>query len=80
MMDFMGFMEQLKQNPDVLEKLAGSSDGKTLLAQLDPQRLEHAVQQGQNGNYGEMLLLLKGVMSDPDGKALLQRLASQLGK
>lgn len=79
-MDFMQLMEQLKRNPAVVEQLANSPDGQALMARLDADKLQQATRQGENGNYMEMAALLKGVMSSPDGRALLQRMAKQLGK
>jgi len=79
-MDFIQLMEQLKQNPAIVEQLASSPDGQALMARLDANQLQHATQQGENGNYMEMAALLKKVMSSPDGKALLQRMAKQLDK
>jgi len=79
-MDLMQMMLQLQQNPQMVDNLANSADGQNLMKRLDSQKLNEAAVQGQNGNYMEMAKLLRSVMGSPDGKALLERMAKQLGK
>ena len=81
-MDPNQFMEQLRRNPQILENLAQSQDGQTLMARLqnNGQALEQAAQKGQQGDLVAMTKLLRGVMADREGRELLERLAKQMQK
>lgn len=77
-MELSQVIGQLQQHPEMIERLASSADGQKLMQRLDPTLLQQATQQGQSGSYQEMAELLRGIMKDAEGKALLQRMAKQL--
>ena len=81
-MDQRQFIEYLRSNPQFLENLAQSQDGQALMARLqnNGQALEQATQKGQQGDLLAMTQLLRGVMTDREGRELLERLAKQMQK
>ena len=81
-MDQRQIWEQLQRNPQILEKLANSADGKMLMSRLQQngQELEQAAKTGQNGDLLAMTKMLRGVMADREGRELLERLARQIQK
>ena len=81
-MDQRQILEQLKQNPQILEKLANSADGKMLMTRLQQngQELEQAAKKGQNGDLLAMTKMLRDVMADREGRELIERLAKQIQK
>lgn len=82
-MDLQSLSKSMHLDPQALEKLSQSPDGQALMALLQKENtnaLHHATEAGRSGNYSEMAHLIKGVMASTEGRALLQRLASQLQK
>ena len=81
-MDQRQILEQLRQNPQILEKLANSADGKLLMMRLQQngQELEQAAKKGQNGDLLAMTKMLRDVMADREGRELIERLAKQIQK
>ena len=80
-MDMNMLSKMLPVDPQSLERLSKSPDGKMLMALLQQSSgnaLAHATEAGKNGNNAEMTNLIKGVMGSAEGRALLQRLAKQL--
>lgn len=79
-MDQQQILEHLQRNPQIIEKLAGSHDGQLLMARLQQngQALDQAKKKGQQGDLAEMTNLIRGVMSDREGRELLERLAKQI--
>lgn len=81
-MDQNQFVEQLRRNPQILENLAQSQDGRALMARLQNSgpALEQATQKGQQGDLAAMTKLIRSVMADREGREMLERLAKQLQK
>ena len=81
-MDQRQMMDYLRSNPQFLANLAQSADGQALMARLqnNGQALEQATQKGQQGDLMAMTQLIRGVMADREGRALLERLANQMQK
>ena len=77
-------IEKLRANPEVLQSLMSSPDGRQLLGALQGRdggkSLSHAVGEAAGGNSEEMVCLLRRVMSTPDGNALIQRIGEALQK
>ncbi len=72
-------MEKNSQDFSMKEamRLANSPAGKqlaALLQQADPQVLDSAVRQAQQGNYQDAAQQLKALMSSPQAQALLKEL------
>ena len=81
-MDQKQIMEQIRNNPQILQNLVQSQDGQALMARLqqNSQALEQATQKGQQGDLLAMTKLLRGVMADREGRELWERLAQQMQK
>lgn len=80
-MDWNKISQQMKNNPQLIEQLANSADGQALMQMLNRDggdSVSYATAQGNAGNYAEMTKLLKNVMANPEGRALLQRLSRQI--
>ena len=79
-MDQKQIVEYLKHNPQMIEALAGSTDGQLLMARLQKngQALDQAKEKGQQGDLAAMANLIRGVMADREGREVLERLAKQV--
>lgn len=80
-MDLRAFSKQAHLDAQTIEALSKSADGQALMAMLqkkDPGALERASKAGEKGDYTEMTTMLKSIMNNSEGRALLQRLAQQL--
>ena len=78
------FIEQLKQNPALLQTLLRSSDGQSLLQMLNDSRhgpqLRNAVRNASHGNPEEAVRLVSQFMQTPDGAALASRIQQLFGE
>lgn len=81
-MDQRQMIEHLRRHPELVQTVMNSRDGQQLMQCLQQGggRFQQASQQAENGNTAEMLRMLQGIMSTPDGAALLQRLTRQIQK
>ena len=76
-MDHKDAMRHLQQNPQMIESIMRSRDGQALMQLLQSDG-GGAMQQAQNGDVSQVAQMLRSVMSDPNGKALLERLSREL--
>ena len=83
-MDQVDMLRRLKQNPAALQSVMQSQDGQRLMQMLSGAdggaSLNRAATQAAGGNTGDMVQMLKKVMSSPEGAALVQRIGQSLQK
>ena len=83
-MDQTDMIRRLKQNPAALQGVMQSQDGQKLMQMLSGadggESLNRAATQAAGGNTGDMVQMLKNVMSSPEGAALVQRIGQSLQK
>ena len=77
-------MNQLKNNPALLQSLIRSGDGQALMQLLTHNDqgagLQRAVQSAAKGNPSEMVQMINRIMQSPDGAALVQRINQAIQK
>ena len=83
-MDQKETMERLKRDPAALQAVMGSRDGQMLLGLLSGsdggRTLQQAVRQAAAGDASAISGMLQGIMSTPQGAALVQRIGESLQK
>lgn len=83
-MDQKEMMERLKRDPAALQAVMGSRDGQMLLGLLSGsdggRTLQQAVRQAAAGDASAISEMLQGIMSTPQGAALVQRIGESLQK
>lgn len=79
-MDQKAMIEQLRQNPALLQNVANSPDGQRLMQLLQGNDGGKTLEQAASGNTAQLLLLMKKIMSTPGGAALVQRIGNSLQK
>lgn len=83
-MDQKEMMERLKRDPVALQAVMGSRDGQMLLGLLSGsdggRTLQQAVRQAAAGDASAISGMLQGIMSTPQGAALVQRIGESLQK
>ena len=83
-MDQKEMMERLKRDPAALQAVMGSRDGQMLLGLLSGsdggRTLQQAVRQAAAGDASAIGGMLQGIMSTPQGAALVQRIGESLQK
>ena len=83
-MDQKEMMERLKRDPAALQAVMGSRDGQMLLGLLSGsdggRTLQQAVRQAAAGDASALRGMLQGIMSTPQGAALVQRIGESLQK
>ena len=83
-MDQKEMMERLKRDPAALQAVMGSRDGQMLLGLLSGsdggRTLQQAVRQVAAGDASAISGMLQGIMSTPQGAALVQRIGESLQK
>lgn len=83
-MDQKEMMERLKRDPAALQAVMGSRDGQMLLGLLSGsdggRTLQQAVRQAATGDASAISGMLQGIMSTPQGAALVQRIGESLQK
>ena len=79
-MDIKQATEQIRKNPQLITQISQSEDGRKLMSILsqNSQDMEKAAQKAQQGDIQAVAGLLKNVMANSDGRALLERLSKQL--
>lgn len=78
-MDQRQMIEHLRSHPELVQAVMNSRDGQMLMQALQQgSHFQQASRQAENGNTAEMLRMLQGIMSTPNGAALLQRLSRQI--
>lgn len=81
-MDQKEMMERLKRDPAALQAVMGSRDGQMLLGLLSGsdggRTLQQAVRQAAAGDASAISGMLQGIMSTPQGAALVQRIGESL--
>lgn len=82
-MDQKEMMERLKRDPAALQAVMGSRDGQMLLGLLSGsdggRTLQQAVRQAA-ADASAISGMLQGIMSTPQGAALVQRIGESLQK
>ena len=76
-------IDQLRKNPAAAQKLFDSPDGKKLIALLTQdggKSLQNASQQAAQGNPAEMAKMIRQLMQQPEGAALVERIRRQVEK
>ena len=83
-MDQKEMMERLKRDPAALQAVMGSRDGQMLLGLLSGsdggRTLQQAVRQAAARDASAISGMLQGIMSTPQGAALVQRIGESLQK
>lgn len=84
-MDQKEMMERLRRDPAALQAVMGSRDGQMLLGLLSGsdggRTLQQAVRQAAAaGDASAISGMLQGIMSTPQGAALVQRIGESLQK
>ena len=83
-MDQKEMMERLKRDPAALQAVMGSRDGQMLLGLLSGsdggRTLQQAVRQAAAGDASAISGMPQGIMSTPQGAALVQRIGESLQK
>ena len=83
-MDQKEMMERLKRDPAALQAVMGSRDGQMLLGLLSGsdggRTLQQAVRQAAAVDASAISGMLQGIMSTPQGAALVQRIGESLQK
>ncbi len=83
-MDQKEMMERLKRDPAALHAVMGSRDGQMLLGLLPGidggRTLQQAIRQAAAGDASAISGMLQGIMSTPQGAALVQRIGESLQK
>ena len=83
-MDQKEMMERLKRDPAALQAVMGSRDGQMLLGLLSGsdggRTLQQAVRQAAAGDASAISGMRQGIMSTPQGAALVQRIGESLQK
>lgn len=81
-MDMQQLMQQVKNDPQMVQRVMQSPDGQKLMQMLtSPDNgagLDHAAARAGSGNTAQMVAMLKKVMQTSEGAALIDRLGSQL--
>lgn len=77
------FVEQLKKNPAMLQKLLRSPDGQALMQMLNQgnqgAKLRDAVKDASKGNPAEAVKMVNQFIQTPDGAALAARIQKIFG-
>ena len=83
-MDQKEMMERRKRDPAARQAVMGSRDGQMLLGLLSGsdggRTLQQAVRQAAAGDASAISGMLQGIMSTPQGAALVQRIGESLQK
>ena len=78
-MDLKQASEMIQRDPQLVNKIARSPEGQRLMALLENgQNLQSNIEKAGQGDAKAMAGLLKQVMADPEGKALLTQLSREL--
>ena len=78
-MDLKQAAERIQRDPQLVNKIAHSPEGQRLMALLENgQNLQSNIEKANQGDAKAMAGLLKQVMADPEGKALLTQLSREL--
>ena len=84
MNDMTALAEQLKRDPAALRALMQSPDGQALIQMLTQgdrgASLQRAAQAAARGNPGEMMQMMRQVMSTAEGAALVERINQAMQK
>lgn len=77
-------INQVKNDPQTVQRIMQSQDGQKLLQMLTRndggQRLNQATNACNNGNTADMVQMLKTLMQSPEGSQLINRIGNQLNK
>lgn len=77
-------MAQLRQNPGAAQQALGTPDGQALLQMLSGPdggaALQQAMAQASAGNTAQLAAMLRQVMQDPQGAAVIRNIGSQFLK
>lgn len=81
-MDIQQLLKQMKNDPQMVQRIMQSPDGQKLMQMLTGSdggaSLEHAASSASSGSTAQMVAMLKKVMQSPEGSALINRLGSQM--
>ena len=77
-------VEQLKNNPAMLQGLMNSRDGRMLMQMLTHNdrgaALQQAAQSAVRGDTSKMVKMVQQIMQSPDGAALVARINNAMKK
>lgn len=83
-MDIQQVLQQVKNDPQLVQRMMNSPDGQKLMQLLTApdggNALNQATSAANSGSTTQMVGMLKKVMQSPEGAALISRLGSQLKK
>ena len=81
-MDMQQVLQQVKNDPQMVQRVMQSPDGQKLMQLLTSSDngagLGHAAASAGSGNTAQMVAMLKKIIQSPEGAALMGRLGSQL--
>lgn len=79
-MDMKQTADQMRRNPQLLQEIIQSEDGKQIMTLLRQSGydLTSAAQSAEQGDLKTAAELLKGIMNHPEGRAILERLSRKL--
>ena len=72
--------EQIRDNPQMVQKIAQSESGQRLMSLLNKsdQDFQKAVQQAEQGDMQAMAGMIRAVMASPDGRKILEGISKEL--
>lgn len=83
-MDIQQVLQQVKNDPQLVQRMMNSPDGQKLIQLLTAadggNALNQATSAANGGSTAQMVGMLKKVMQSPEGAALIGRLGNQLQK
>lgn len=78
------FARELRNHPELLQRVMNSQDGQTLVRLLTQDdgggRFRRAVRSAADGDASEMTRCLRQVAESPEGAALIARLQRMMGQ
>ena len=81
-MDMQQVLQQVKNDPQMVQRVMQSPDGQKLMQLLTSSDngagLGHAAASAGSGNTAQMVAMLKKIIQSPEGAALMGRLGSQI--
>ena len=81
-MDIQQVLQQVKNDPQMVQRVMQSPDGQKLMQLLTSadggNTLNQAATAANSGSTAQMVAMLKKVMQYPEGAALIGRLGSQI--
>ena len=83
-MDIQQVLQQVKNDPQMVQRIMSSPDGQKLMQMLTGSdggnSLNQATSAANGGNTAQMVGMLKKIMQSPEGAAIINRRGSQMQK